>query len=282
MLIPPFLPAGCLFTASGRACLDAHFGSIALHSHADPCNFLGSFVSDRCTPEAVAFPTHLPASYTPSHRHRKEATLFNANALILGAGGITLSLLTMLAPFTPTVTVLRRKPEPIEDRFVPEALKDKLQVGTLADLDKHIPEADVVIVNCALTSETKGCLGKRQFGKMKKSAIVVNVARGEVVKTDDLVEALRSGTIFGAGLDVTHPEPLPDGHPLWSLGTSNPEFDFPAEKGGKRANLIIVSRGRACLTTRAHLPSDRPVSNDETLAHICRICLLTCPLSPCL
>jgi phosphoglycerate dehydrogenase-like enzyme len=55
------------------------------------------------------------------------------------------------------------------------------------------------------------------FALMKPSAVLVNVARGPLVHTDDLVEALRSGQIGGAALDVTDPEPLPDGHPLWDL-----------------------------------------------------------------
>ena len=57
------------------------------------------------------------------------------------------------------------------------------------------------------------------FAQMKPSAVVVNVARGPLVHTDDLVEALRNGTIAGAALDVTEPEPLPDDHPLWDIET---------------------------------------------------------------
>jgi phosphoglycerate dehydrogenase-like enzyme len=56
-----------------------------------------------------------------------------------------------------------------------------------------------------------------EFGLMEDHAWIVNVARGRHIVTDDLVDALRAGTIGGAGLDVTDPEPLPDGHPLWSL-----------------------------------------------------------------
>lgn len=182
--------------------------------------------------------------------------------LILGAGGITLSLLSLLAPFTPEVTVLRRKADPIEDRFIPPQLKH-LKVGTLTDLDTHVRQADVVIVNCALTSQTKGVLSKKQFSLMKKSSIVVNVARGEVINTDDLVIALQEGQIFGAGLDVTHPEPLPDDHPLWQLSSSHPELDVPSVQGGKRANLIIVSRN-ATDETRAMSLTNTPVLSCPT------------------
>jgi phosphoglycerate dehydrogenase-like enzyme len=160
----------------------------------------------------------------------------------LGAGGITLSLLAQLEPFTPAVTILRRKAEPLEDELIPDKLKDRVQVATLADLDKYIPEADIIVAACALTPDTKFCLAKKQFELMQEHAIVVNVARGEVIHTDDLVDALREGIIGGAGLDVTFPEPLASNHPLWKLESKHKSMDVEVEKGGKKANLIIVSK----------------------------------------
>ncbi len=74
-----------------------------------------------------------------------------------------------------------------------------------------------MVLALALTPETVGLIGAEELGLMEPHAWIVNVARGQHIVTDDLVEALRQGVIGGAGLDVTDPEPLPDGHPLWSL-----------------------------------------------------------------
>lgn len=79
-------------------------------------------------------------------------------------------------------------------------------------LSSHI---DVLVISLPSTDMTRQFIGKEQFAKLKGSYIV-NISRGDIVKTDDLVDALNDGTLIGAALDVTDPEPLPDGHPLWS------------------------------------------------------------------
>jgi phosphoglycerate dehydrogenase-like enzyme/glyoxylase-like metal-dependent hydrolase (beta-lactamase superfamily II) len=88
-----------------------------------------------------------------------------------------------------------------------------------AKLMDLLPKADVVVLACPLTEETRGLMGEKQFQAMKKTAYLINIARGGIVKTRDLIAALGNGTIAGAGLDVTDPEPLPDNHPLWKLST---------------------------------------------------------------
>jgi phosphoglycerate dehydrogenase-like enzyme len=80
-----------------------------------------------------------------------------------------------------------------------------------------LPGADLVFLALALTPETVGIVGAPELALMEPHAWLVNVARGRHVVTDDLVDALRDGTIGGAALDVTDPEPLPAGHPLWDL-----------------------------------------------------------------
>jgi phosphoglycerate dehydrogenase-like enzyme/glyoxylase-like metal-dependent hydrolase (beta-lactamase superfamily II) len=84
-------------------------------------------------------------------------------------------------------------------------------------LGELLPKADVVVVACPLTAETKGLIGSDTFAAMKPTAYFINIARGGIVKTETLVEALQKKQIAGAGLDVTDPEPLPDGHPLWKM-----------------------------------------------------------------
>jgi len=80
-----------------------------------------------------------------------------------------------------------------------------------------VGDADLVVLAASLTSETEGMIAEQQLRAMKDDGWLVNVARGKLINTADLVRALRGRWIGGAGLDVTDPEPLPDGHPLWQL-----------------------------------------------------------------
>ena len=93
--------------------------------------------------------------------------------------------------------------------------RDNETSGT-TDYRDVLPEADFVVVLAPSTPATRGMVGERELALMKDDAWLVNVARGPLVDTDALVAALRDGVIGGAALDVTDPEPLPDGHPLWS------------------------------------------------------------------
>ena len=97
-----------------------------------------------------------------------------------------------------------------------------------------------MIVNALpLTTATRGLLDSEFFAAVKPGAIFVNVGRGATVDTDALVAALRTGAVAGAGLDVTEPEPLPAGHPLW-------QFDnviitpHVAGRGGERERHLVL------------------------------------------
>lgn len=83
-----------------------------------------------------------------------------------------------------------------------------------ASLDDLLRESDYVVLACPSTPETRHLINKDTLAKMKRSAVLINVGRGPIVNTDDLVQALRDGVIAHAGLDVTDPEPLPLDHPL--------------------------------------------------------------------
>ena len=84
-------------------------------------------------------------------------------------------------------------------------------------LDELLERADFVSLTTPLTDETRGLIGRRELDLMKNTAILINVARGGIVDHDALLEALQSGQIAAAGLDVTEPEPLPRDHPLLQL-----------------------------------------------------------------
>ncbi len=90
-------------------------------------------------------------------------------------------------------------------------------VGLAHEALELAADADIVINATPLTPDTEGMFDAEFFGAMKESALFINVGRGESVVTEDLVAALGSGTIGGAGLDVVDPEPLPPGHPLWDM-----------------------------------------------------------------
>lgn len=132
--------------------------------------------------------------------------LIGARLTILGGGGITEELLDLLAPFECDTTVVRRHARPL-----PGA-----RVVTPDDLTDAVSDVDAVVVALALTDETRGLVDAALLDAMADDTWLVNVARGEHVVTDDLVAALAAGSIGGAALDVTSPEPLPAGHPLWS------------------------------------------------------------------
>jgi phosphoglycerate dehydrogenase-like enzyme len=135
-------------------------------------------------------------------------TLFGARVTILGAGGIAQSLISMLQPFGCRITVVRNRQGDLLG--VDEVVKT-------SQLNEALSQADAVVMALALTPQTHGIMGKEQFEKMQTHAWLVNVGRGQQIVTDDLVWALKSGQIGGAALDVTDPEPLPVGHPLWSM-----------------------------------------------------------------
>lgn len=134
--------------------------------------------------------------------------LLGARVTILGGGGITESLVRLLQPFDCHITVVRQR------------VRDMDHVDTVLGSERTIdalPGADLVVLALALTPDTEGLVGRGELEAMERHAWLVNVARGRHVVTDDLVWALSEGVIGGAGLDVTDPEPLPDGHPLWAL-----------------------------------------------------------------
>ena len=105
-------------------------------------------------------------------------------------------------------------------------------VHAVSELDALLPKAEVIILILPSTAESYHTIGAPQIALMRQGALLVNAARGPVVDTDALVDALKEGRIRAA-VDVTDPEPLPDGHPLWScpnllltphVGGSSPQF----------------------------------------------------------
>lgn len=139
---------------------------------------------------------------------RTGRNLLGANVTILGGGGIADELVRLLEPWKCRVTIVRRSAIPYPGLA---------QTMTTSDLHSAVADADLVVVAWALTDQTRGLLDASTFSAMRNDAWLVNVGRGAHVVTGDLVAALESGSIGGAALDVTDPEPLVDGHPLWAI-----------------------------------------------------------------
>ena len=168
------------------------------------------------------FPLYLDIQASGDWRRRREATeqydrfnsgigiyppvqveeLTGKRVLLVGHGSIGKEIERMLEPFHVQLTRVARtaRTEPL--------------VHPVSELENLLPEAEIVILILPLTEESRGIIGARQMSLMRQGALLVNAARGPVVDTDALVDALNAGKIRAA-VDVTDPEPLPDGHPLW-------------------------------------------------------------------
>jgi phosphoglycerate dehydrogenase-like enzyme len=162
-------------------------------------------------------------------------SLYGKNVVIVGAGGIALELVRLLSVFDARITIVRRTAATVAgtDRTV-----------TADQLLDVLPDADVVVIAAASTNDTRSMFGAEEFAAMKSSAVLVNIARGALIDTDALVAALETGQIASAGLDVTFPEPLPDGHPLWNLPNcviTSHSADTPAMTAPLLAHRVKVN-----------------------------------------
>ncbi len=187
--------------------------------------------------------------------------LFGAKVTVVGGGGIARVLVDLLAPFRCEVTVVRRSSAPGAGGLVPggagSGVADgaggagSVRVVTADRLHDALAGAEALVLALPLLPETRGIVGAEELALLAPGAWVVNVARGEHVDTDALLAALEAGHLGGAGLDVTDPEPLPDGHPLWARPdviitphTGNtPEMAKPLLSARISANVAAYASG---------------------------------------
>jgi phosphoglycerate dehydrogenase-like enzyme len=156
-------------------------------------------------------------------------TLFGARVLVVGAGDIGRTVGRMLDGFG------------VEVDFVARSARDG--VHATSELPRLLPEADVVIVVVPVTPETTGMVDAAFLAAMKDDALLVNAARGVVVDTDALLAELTRGRLRAA-LDVTEPEPLPEGHPLWSAPglLLTPHVGGAVPETNERAAAAVVAQ----------------------------------------
>ncbi|GAB3945123.1 D-isomer specific 2-hydroxyacid dehydrogenase family protein [Corynebacterium tapiri] len=171
--------------------------------------------------------------------HRQNWLFNGKRVLLIGGGGIARELITLLKPFDVTTTVLNRSGNPVEGAG---------QVRTIEHLHDELPKADVVVLTTPLTEQTRHMISTQELELMPEDSLLVNVGRGPLVDTDALVQALNSGSIGGAAMDVTDPEPLPQGHPLWAMDNVliSPHIAAPANIAKELIGPVIVSNADAC------------------------------------
>ncbi len=167
--------------------------------------------------------------------------LYGSTVLLLGArGGIGREFIRLVEPFKARILAAGRG-----------GVTD-MSTGKPMVREAAIEQADIVMVAAPLTPSTRGLISREWLDLMAPTAILVNVGRGAIVDTAALVEALQEGRIGGAALDVTDPEPLPDGHPLWTLDnclitphSANPlDMLMPQLVQRVTDNLIRFAEGR--------------------------------------
>lgn len=146
-------------------------------------------------------------SWDPDAAAARTGRLGGTTVAIVGAGGIGRDLVPALRGLGVKVVAVNRSGAEVSDAVVVTADR----------LDEVWPAVDHVILAAPATAETRALVDAKVLAQLKPHSWIVNIARGSLIDTDALVQALRKGTIGGVGLDVTDPEPLPDGHPLWSI-----------------------------------------------------------------
>lgn len=163
--------------------------------------------------QVLAFAKDLPGSLARQHAHRWEhresERVAGTRALVVGTGPIGRATARLLSAVGVEVRGAGRR-----------AREEDPDFGTVVGpegLHRALGEADWVVALAPLTDATRGMFDAAAFAAMAPHARFVNVGRGELVRTDDLVTALRERRLAGAALDVVDPEPLPPDHPLWDL-----------------------------------------------------------------
>ena len=155
-----------------------------------------------------AFNARMPEGWDTT-RELPMIELSGKTALVIGLGGIGTQVAQRAAAFGMTVIATDPKDMPMH--------RDVAYVGKPDELHELLPRADVVFSAVPHTPATEGMIGARQFELMKEGVYFINISRGKIVDTDALVDALGSGKVRAAGLDVTDPEPLPTDHALWTM-----------------------------------------------------------------
>jgi phosphoglycerate dehydrogenase-like enzyme len=210
----------------------------------------------------LALARRIPDVHTAAQRGKWDrsmaarcTSLEGQNLAIVGFGSIGQEIAKRARGFGMTITAVNRsgQPHPLADATHP-----------LSELRDALAAADVVAVAIALTTDTSRLIDRDAFSAMKPNALFINIARGGVVDQVALRNALETGLIAGAGLDVTEPEPLPDGDPLWSAPNIIISGHFAGAGSmksqqrladGARENLVRLITGQPFINQVEHAPA---------------------------
>ena len=138
---------------------------------------------------------------------QRGSTLYGKEVAVLGAGAIGREYIRLIQPFETRISAIRRSPEPIAGTY---------RTTGIDGLSRILPSTHVLLVAASSTSATRGVIGADMLDLLPDDAVIVNVARGDLIDHDALARRLRDGTLGAAALDTTDPEPLPPEHELWS------------------------------------------------------------------
>lgn len=154
---------------------------------------------------------------------------------LVGLGSIGRILMELVAPLRMTVKVY--------DPYL-KALPDLPNVHQEHDFDALVAQSDIISLHCPLTDQNRNLFSQAQFDRMRPDSILINTARGELIDTDALVQALSTRKIAGAGLDTFNPEPPPADSPLWSLPTlvATPHVGANTAQARDRVGLLAVQQ----------------------------------------
>lgn len=165
-------------------------------------------VAEHALALALALGRKIPTRVKANAWGRREAVSFyDAKIVIIGGGGIAEELISLLTPFRASITVVRNDPS--------KSLGYGIRVLGMDQLPDVLSDAQLVVIACALTERTRYLFDYELLSRFNPEGFLVNVGRGPIVVTADLIRALDEKLLAGAALDVTDPEPLPDGHPLF-------------------------------------------------------------------
>ncbi|MFE3545899.1 D-isomer specific 2-hydroxyacid dehydrogenase family protein [Nocardia sp. NPDC059177] len=220
---PATLPASVRWVQLPAAGIEDYFaaGVFEAHPGVEFTSAAGAFahsVAEHALMLLLAGVRYLPEHLRATSWQQREffphvGSLRGKTVTIVGAGGIGRALIPMLVPLGAHVIAVNRSGRPVTGPGIPGDV-ETVPADQLSRVWSH---TDHVVVAAPATAQTRHLLGADELARLKPASWVINVARGSLIDTTALVDALARGVIGGAGLDVTDPEPLPDGHRLWTL-----------------------------------------------------------------
>lgn len=193
-------------------------------------------------------PTFFRAQQKKEFIRRPTRDLHHTTIGIVGLGGNGRRLAEVLAPFRTRIIAT--------DYFPYDKPPAVAELWGANELPRLLAESDIVILCVPLNAQTERMIAADQFAMMKPGAVLINVARGPVVVEADLVAALMSGKLSGAGLDVTEVEPLPEESKLWDL----PNVIITPHVGAQAARRVDDSTQLICTNLRRYLAGEKPLN----------------------